>query len=90
MNIRTLFLAKPTGPPSRRQLTIGCVGLVLLGAIVIAHAIALTVFLWAATAGRAELSPLALVWVVSVIAIVFIARGLRHNLDRMRLDASSR
>ena len=87
MNLRTLFLHRPTAPPSRRQLVIGCVFLVLLGAVVIVHAIAMTVFLWAVAARPKGVVMLTLLWVISAVAIFFIARGLRDYLKDLDLSS---
>ena len=87
MNLRTLFLERPSAPPSRRQLVIGCFGLVLLGLMVFVHVVAITIFLWG-EAGRPKVAVvLAFLWVISVIAIGYIAKGLRHHLERLHFGA---
>jgi len=89
MNARSLFLGRPTTPPSRRQLAFGCFGLALLGAMVIVHAIALSVFLWSVTAKLSGVVALVLLWAISLVAVFFVVRGLRRFLELWRRSASS-
>jgi len=89
MNLRALFLDPPPAPPSRRQLVIGCVGLVLLGLLVFVHVVAITLFLWEDAAQPKIAVVLAFLWVISAIAIGYIAKGLRHHLERLHSGASS-
>ena len=89
MNLRTLFLEPPSAPPSRRQHVIGCIGLVLLGLMVFVHVVAITIFLWADAARPKVAVVLVFLWVISSIAIGYIAKGLRHNLALLHFSASS-
>jgi len=85
--MREILLSRPTGPLSRRQLIVGCFGLILLAAIVIVHAIAITVFMWAVTAKPGGVVALTLLWIISAVAIFFISQGLRHAIARWRQGA---
>jgi membrane protein YdbS with pleckstrin-like domain len=89
MNARSLFQGRPTTPPSHRQLALGCFGLVLLGAMVIVHAIAISVFLWSVTAKPSGVVALVLLWTISAVAMIFVARGLRRFIELWRRSASS-
>ena len=89
MNLRAHFLGQATIPSSRRQLAIGCIGLVILGVMVVVHTVAISIFLWAVTANLGGVVALVLLWLISVVAIFFIARGLRHYRERLRVSALS-
>ena len=88
MNLRALFLDPPPARPSRRQLVIGCVGLVLLGLLVFVHVVAITLFLWEDAAQPKIAVVLAFLWVISAVAIGYISKGLRHHLKRLRFGTS--
>ena len=89
MNLRTLFLGRPSAPPSRRHLVIGCFGLVLLGLMVFVYVVAITIFLWGDIVRPKVAVVLAFLWVISAIAIGYIAKGLRHHLERLHSGAAS-
>ena len=89
MKLRTLVLERPSAPRSRQQLVIGCVGLVLLGLMVFVHVVAITIFLWGDIVQPKVAVVLAFLWVISAIAIGYIAKGLRHHLERLHSAASS-
>ena len=66
MNVKSELLRQPSDGLSRRRALVGAVGLLVLAAMVLAHADALTVFLWRTAAKPGGVIAITLLWVVSV------------------------
>ena len=77
MNILATLFRAPTAVPSRRRIAIGVAGVLVLAAMVVAHAVALTLFLWDTTARPSGTAVLAFLWVVSALALFLLVRYAR-------------
>ena len=78
MSLRAMLFNAPSTAVSRPRLVVSAAGLLLLAALVVAHAIVLTAFLGSSTNGQGRPVVVGLVWLVSAVALLFIARGLRY------------
>jgi hypothetical protein len=78
MSVRSALFKTPSLAVSRPRLLIGAAGLACLAALVLAHAVVLTAILGDAMGGQRRAIVIGLLWLVSAVALVLIARGLRH------------
>jgi hypothetical protein len=56
--------------------------------MVVVNVIAITIFLWGDATTQKGVVMLTFLWVVSAVAILYIARGLRHHLELLHFGAS--
>ena len=82
MNVVTVFFHRPQAALSRRRALVGLAGLFSLAVLVIGHAVGLTIFLWEDTVRPSGAVALVLLWVVSAVALFFLARYVRHAAAR--------
>ena len=75
--LATLFRAQ-SAMPSRRRVAVAVTGMLVLAAMVVGHAVALTLFLWDTTARASGAAMLALLWVVSAFALFLLVRFARY------------
>lgn len=68
----------PPAAPSRQRAALGFFGACVLAALVIGNVVALTLFLWSATAGVKVFAVLGLLWFLSLLALYFVVRHARH------------
>jgi hypothetical protein len=78
MNVFATLFRAPTAMPSRRRIAVGIAAMFVLAAMVVGHAVALTLFLWDATARPSGAAVLSFLWVVSAIAIFLLVRFAHH------------
>ena len=88
MNVLTTLLQTPPAVVSRRRVVIGVVGMLVLAAMVIGHAVALTVFLWGTTSQPSGVAGLAFLWGVSAIALFLLVRFARHAALHWRIGST--
>ena len=68
----------PPAAPSRQRAVFGFFAACLLAALVVGNVVALTLFLWSATAAVKVFVVLGLLWLVSLLALYFVFRLARH------------
>ena len=85
-----MLFSTPRVAVSRSRLLVGVGGLLCLAALVLAHAFALTAFLVGSAEGQRPAIVIGIVWLVSAVALLFIARGLRHVASALRAAKPSR
>ena len=76
----TILFRTPQSAPSRRRLVLGSVGALLLAVLIVVHAVAITLFLWSATAPPKVLAMLAFLWVLSFVGLFLLFRFVRHSV----------
>jgi hypothetical protein len=86
MSVLTTLLRTPL-VVSRRRVVIGVVGIVVLAAMVIGHAVALTLFLWSTTSQPSGVAGLVFLWVVSAIALFLLLRFARRAALHWRIGS---
>jgi hypothetical protein len=78
MKMKSKSFQRSAAGGTRRRALVGTFGLLVLAVLVVAHAVALTVFLWEATARAGGIVAVGLLWAVSAVALFFVARGVRQ------------
>ena len=89
MSVLSVLFQAPPVTVSRGRTVVGLVGVLILAAMVVAHTAALTVFLWDTTTRPSGVAGLAFLWSVSIVALLFLGRFVRHMVGLLRAGSGS-